>query len=175
MKSNKPAATPHQLQEMHAQAEWLLKDARRNLRAAKKHLDIYNRCVPTEFPDEEDSGASERWDLDNLLEGLPEMERSLLDTCRRFVPGATARLAPVRVKKMEKASNEERRLANIKLAKEQMYEMHSNVARCRVVVHELFMLGAIPYAMESNVEKLERIAEFYWRKTYQQNYFYAQH
>ncbi len=170
----KKTATPLQIEDMLSQAEWLLKDARLNLKTALKHLDIYNRCVPTEFPDEEDSGASERWDLDILLEGQPEMERGLLETCRRFVPGASGRLAPVRVKRMEKASSEERRLTSLKLADEQMSEMHENVARCHVVVRELFMLSAIPYAMESNAEKLERIAEFYWRKTHQQNYYYGE-
>ncbi len=173
---NTPATVPTSTQDMMLQAKSLLKEARHNFKVARKHIDIYNQYVPTEFPgaDEDDPRPSERWNLDNLLEGLPEMEKKLLATFRCYFTDSVW-LAPVRKDKAVNGSDRECKLASIRIAREQMREMYDRVWEYYDLVHKLRARRAASYEMEKNAAKLERIAEFYWRKTYQQDYFYAQH
>ncbi len=167
-------ATQKNIQDLMLQAKGLLKEARLNFKVARKHLDAYNQYVPTEFPDagEDDPRPCERWNLDNLLEGLPEMEKSLLTTCRRYFPDSV-RLAPVRMNVGVGLSDYECKLAHICVARVHMRGMYEKVWEYHDTISKLLALRAVPYEMERNATRLESYAEFYSRKTYQQDVLYA--
>ncbi len=174
MQSNKTTTAQQQAQEMLDQAKSQLKIARQNFKVARKHIDAYNQYVLTGFTndDADNPRACERWNLDNLLEGLPDMEKKLLATCRRYFPDSV-RLVPVRMNIGEGLSDHECKLAHICVAQVQMSGMYESVWQYYETIRKLRALRAVPFEMETDAAKLARCAEFYSRKTYQQERFYA--